>query len=259
MARSADETTRKGQYGMRGVVLAAGGGTRLRPLTDALPKTLLPVAGETTILDLVLANFAAVGLTEAAVVVGHAASHVQDRTPALERTYGVRLELIFNDKFDVWNNAYSLWLARHAFAESALVVNGDTVHPPVVEERLLAARGLAPIVLAVDDGKDLAEEEMKVVLNGDGRIAQINKAIDPTQAHSEYIGVSLVEAEAGDRLAAALRDTFERDPSLYYEDAFQQYADWGEPIGVTAIATREWIEVDNLDDLAAAREIACRY
>jgi choline kinase len=242
-----------------GIVLAAGGGTRLRPLTDALPKTLLPVDGERSILELSLSNFATVGLTDAVVVVGHAAQEVHDRVPALEQRYGLRVELVHNDRYDVWNNAYSLWLARDAFKDSALLVNGDTVHPPQVEQRLLDARGTAPILLALDDVKSLAEEEMKVVLDADGRLARINKALDPVAADGEYIGVTLIEPEAADRLSEALQAVFERDTTLYYEDGYQQYADWGETIRTAAIGAVEWVEVDNHADLQRAREIACRY
>ena len=244
---------------MIGIVLAAGGGWRLRPLTDELPKTLLTVDGDRSILEIAIANFAAVGLTETVVVVGHAAQEVADRAPALQRRYGMTLELVHNDRFDVWNNAYSLWLARDAFKESALLCNGDTVHPVDVEERLLAARGVAPIVLAVDDQKSLAEEEMKVILDEERRLVRINKAIDPAQADGEYIGVTLIEPEAADRLSEALQLVFERDTTLYYEDGYQQYADWGELIRTASIGRCDWVEVDNHDDLARAREVACRY
>ena len=244
---------------MIGIVLAAGGGTRLRPLTDALPKTLLPVDGDRSIFEIALANLSTVGLTDIAVVVGHAAEALHERVPEFELRYGVRLDLIFNDKYDVWNNAYSLWLARDAFKESALLVNGDTVHPVAVEQRLLEARGAAPVLLALDDQKSLAEEEMKVILDGDGRLQRINKAIDPASASGEYIGVTLIEPEAADRLSEALQAVFDRDTTLYYEDGYQQYADWGETVRTTPIGVSNWVEVDNHDDLARAREIACRY
>ncbi len=68
---------------MIGMVLAAGTGRRLRPDTDGLPKALLPVAGETTILDIALRNLAAAGLTEVVIVVGYAAGTVADRVPEL--------------------------------------------------------------------------------------------------------------------------------------------------------------------------------
>ena len=242
---------------MIGIVLAAGGGVRLRPLTDALPKTLLPVDGDRSILELAVSNLAEIGLTDIAVIAGHAAQALHDIAPQLQQRYGVRLDLIHNDKYDVWNNAYSLWLARDAFKESALLVNGDTVHPVTVEQRLLEARGVAPIVLAMDDVKHLAEEEMKVILDDEGRLVRINKAIDPPTANGEYIGVTLIEPEAADRLSEALQAVFERDTTLYYEDGYQQYADWGETIRTASIGAVDWVEVDNHADLERARAI-CR-
>ena len=244
---------------MIGIVLAAGGGTRLRPLTDNLPKTLLEVDGSRSILELALSNLSEVGLTDVMIVVGHAAQEVHDRAADFEQRYGLRLDIVHNDKYDVWNNAYSLWLAREAFKESALLVNGDTVHPVAVEQRLLEARGAAPVLLAMDDQKPLAEEEMKIILDDDGQLVRINKAIDPAQANGEYIGVTLIEPEAADRLADALQAVYERDTTLYYEDGYQQYADWGEMVRTTPIGVRNWVEVDNHEDLARAREIACHY
>src|SRR5438874_7942159 len=147
------------------MVLAAGAGRRLRPDTDGLPKALLPVAragqgGPVTILDIALRNLAAVGLRDVTVVVGYAAGAVRDRAAALEAEHGVRLTLVDNDRAEEWNNAYSLWLARDHFAAGALLVNGDTVHPVAIEKTLLEAVGQAGIVLAVDDVKALADEEM---------------------------------------------------------------------------------------------------
>ena len=77
------------------------------------------------------------------MVTGFAAERVEERAAELERRHGVRLELLFNERAEDWNNAYSLWLAREAFADGVLLVNGDTVHPASVEETLLAARGPA--------------------------------------------------------------------------------------------------------------------
>lgn len=243
---------------MLGIVLAAGEGRRLRPLTETIPKTLLPVDGETTILDIALRNLRRVEVKEIAVVIGHAAAAIEDRLETLERAHDVRLTLVPNPKAAVWNNAYSLWLAREALAETALVVNGDTVHPVSVEERVLDRRGAAPVVIALDDRKRLAQEEMKVVLDGEGRLARINKAIDPATADGEYIGVTLVEGTAAGDVGRALEATWRRDPGLYYEDGFQEFADRGGEIRTAPVGGLEWVEVDDHADLARARELACR-
>jgi choline kinase len=244
---------------MIGMVLAAGAGRRLRPYTDTLPKALVPVDGDTTILDIALRNLAAVDLREVVVVVGYAAAAVEDRREALERRHGVKLTLVHNDKAEIWNNAYSMWVARDAMSDGALMVNGDTVHPVGVEQALLEARG-PELLLALDVEKVLAEEEMKVQVDDDRDVTRITKLMDPATAYGEYIGATLIEASVVPRLADALQATFERDPDLYYEDGYQELADRGERVATTPIPSgTQWVEVDDHADLARAREIACRY
>ena len=245
---------------MNGLVLAAGAGRRLHPLTADLPKTLLPVDGERTILDIVLANLRAAAIDHVTIVTGVAAHRVQERRAELERRHGVRLELLYNERAEAWNNAYSLWLARDVFAGGAMLVNGDTVHPPAVEVGLLEAAAAGPgLLLAVDRKKRLGDEEMKVVLSAAGTVERITKHTDPATADGEYIGVTLIAPSCAAGLADALEATWRRDPSLYYEDGFQEYADRGNPVGVAAVeGGAGWVEVDDHADLARARELLCR-
>ncbi|MGW2813367.1 phosphocholine cytidylyltransferase family protein [Streptomyces sp. NPDC001415] len=245
---------------MIGLVLAAGAGRRLRPYTDTLPKALVPVDGDTTVLDIALKNFAEVGLTEVAVVVGYRKEAVYARKEALEAKYGVAITLIDNDKAEEWNNAYSLWCAREVLKRGVILANGDTVHPVSVEKTLLAARGNGQkIILALDTVKSLADEEMKVITAEGKGVQRITKLMDPATATGEYIGVTLIEAEAAEELADALKTTFERDPDLYYEDGYQELVNRGFTVDVAPIGEVSWVEIDNHDDLAKGREIACQY
>lgn len=244
---------------MIGLVLAAGAGRRLRPYTDTLPKALVPVDGEKTVLDLTLANFAAVGLSEVAIVVGYRKEAVYARKAEFEATYGLSITLVDNDKAEEWNNAYSLWCAREVLKRGVILANGDTVHPVSVEETLLAARGEGRrIILALDTVKSLADEEMKVITDEKG-VSRITKLMDPATATGEYIGVTLIEPEAAEELADALKATFERDPDLYYEDGYQELVNRGFPVDVAPIGEVTWVEIDNHADLAKGREIACQY
>ncbi|QES47302.1 nucleotide sugar-1-phosphate transferase [Streptomyces venezuelae] len=250
---------------MIGLVLAAGAGRRLRPYTDTLPKALVPVGPEgqedsLTVLDLTLGNFAEVGLTEAAIVVGYRKEAVYERKAALEAKYGLKLTLIDNDKAEEWNNAYSLWCAREVLKQGVILANGDTVHPVSVEKTLLAARGNGQkIILALDTVKNLADEEMKVITADGKGVQKITKLMDPATATGEYIGVTLIEPEAAEALADALKTTFERDPDLYYEDGYQQLVNDGFTVDVAPIGDVKWVEIDNHDDLAKGRTIACQY
>jgi choline kinase len=250
---------------MIGLVLAAGAGRRLRPYTDSLPKALVPVgpAGiedSITVLDLTLGNFAEIGLTEVGIIVGYRKEAVYDRKAALEEKYGLKITLIDNDKAEEWNNAYSLWCGRDALKDGVILANGDTVHPVSVEKTLLAARGDGKrIILALDTVKKLADEEMKVVVDPDKGVQKITKLMEPSEATGEYIGVTLIEGAAADELADALKTVWETDPQQFYEHGYQELVHRGFRIDVAPIGDVKWVEIDNHDDLAKGREIACQY
>ncbi|MDH6212931.1 phosphocholine cytidylyltransferase family protein [Streptomyces pseudovenezuelae] len=250
---------------MIGLVLAAGAGRRLRPYTDTLPKALVPVgpAGaedSITVLDLTLGNFAEIGLTEVAVIVGYRKEAVYERKAELEQKYGVKLTLIDNDKAEEWNNAYSLWCGRDALKDGVILANGDTVHPVSVERALLAARGEGKrIILALDTVKDLADEEMKVVVDPEKGMTRITKLMDPAEATGEYIGVTLIEGDAAPELADALKTVWETDPQQFYEHGYQELVNRGFRIDTAPIGDVQWVEIDNHADLARGREIACQY
>jgi choline kinase len=240
---------------MIGIVLAAGPGKRLGALTSGSPKTLLPIGARGSILDVVLGNLKGVGIDDIAVVTGHQSAVIEESMPELERRHRVSLRLIFNPRFAAWNNAYSLWCARELFTHGALLVNGDTVHPQLVEERMIATES-NELVLAVDRTQPVAAEAMKVQLSPGGSLEWITKEMDIAHADGEYIGVTLVRPGAAAPLTLALERTWRRDSTLYYEDAFQELVRAGTQIDTVSIDGVEWVEVDDRADLARAQALA---
>jgi choline kinase len=240
---------------MIGVVLAAGRGSRLDPLTRELPKTLLPIAEDRTILDMILANLTGVGVRHVAIVVGHKLDKLALIQAELSSQYGLSIELIPNDRIE-WNNAYSLLLAGDYFGDEFILVNGDTLHTPFVERALIEADGPGSVVLAIDSSGTLDSEDMKVVVGAQKRVERISKDLHPTSCHGEYIGVALFRPNAADQVVAALEETIELDPTRYYEDALQLAIEKGLFVTACDIGSEAWIEVDNHRDLEFARKIA---
>ena len=105
----------------------------------------------------------------------------------------------------------------------------------------------------------LFRSEMKLTVDKQGNLSKITKQMDPKSAYGEYIGLTLVEPDAADELEASLEATWRLNPDLYYEDGYQEYVDRGGTIGLQPIGEVSWVEVDNHDDLAKARLIACHY
>jgi choline kinase len=241
-----------------GVVLAAGAGRRLRPYTDEVPKALVPLLDGRSVLDVTLENFAVVGLTDVAIVVGYRREAIEERVDDLATATGLRITLVDNDHALDRNNAYSLWCAREHFDDDVLLANGDTLHPAAVDRALIDAPPTDGPLIAIDDVKPLGDEEMKVLLRADGCVGSISKLL-PHDADGEYIGVARVLRSSGASLIGALERTWRRDPNLYYEDAFQLLADEGCAVGALPIGEQPWTEIDDVDDLVRAKELMCRY
>lgn len=239
---------------MIGIVLAAGEGSRLYPLTENKPKTLLDVAPGQPILGLALDNLADVGLHKAVIVTGDHRGAIDDWLATNHRNQ-LAVEVVATGRDSSWNNAFSLWSARAHMRSGAIVANGDTVHPPEVTRKLMDDGGAERVTLAVDPRSALGAEAMKVVIGQDGRIGAIGKHLLETESNAEYIGVCHIGPGAVPLLVDSLAEAFQSDKNNWYEGGFQRFADAGGALVASPIPEVSWIEVDTHDDLAAARSL----
>ena len=159
-----------------GLILAAGLGRRLGDRTADRPKALLELRGR-TLLERLLTSLAAANVAEAVVVTGHGA----DRVDAFlaDGDFGLKVRTVFNPDYATANNIVSFLSATDAIADGCLLLNSDIVVDPSVIADLAADR--LGSWLVVDHDEPLGAEEMKVQLDGAGRIARVNKELPPAE------------------------------------------------------------------------------
>jgi choline kinase len=235
---------------MTGVLLAAGISSRLRPLTDAKPKSMLPIGGK-PLLQRTLEILQAAALERCIVVTGYLREMMEVFIRSLDLQ--MHIDFVYNPHFASTNNNYSLWLAQSALhGEAMLLLDADILFDPRILKQLLEAPHENALVMRV--GEKLSHEEIKVELDASGRVMHIGKGIDPARAAGESLGIEKFDALTARKLFDALGRR--KDRNEFYEASFQKIIDQGAAIYVVDSEPYACIEIDTIEDLSAAEKLA---
>ena len=237
----------------KAIILSAGKGSRLLPLTADRPKCLIALSGR-SLLDWQLDVLTGAGIADIVVVTGFG----EDQVAAVAaRRPGVRT--LFNPFYHVADNLGSVWMARAELDRDTLLLNGDTLVSPPLLARLLAAEAGA-ISVAIDEKADYDSDDMKVLRDGD-RLLRIGKALPEGGYNAESIGLLAFRGE-GPRLFAGAVDSMIRRPegtSRWFLRAVDELAQAGADVRVVSIAGEEWQEVDFPADVEKAKALTLRW
>jgi len=230
---------------MRGIILAAGKGSRLNGTIGDKPKCLLRVGGK-TLVERQIEALQAVGISDIAVVVGCQAD-------AVRRTCGARITYVENSRFAQTNSLYSLWLARPLLYDGFVVMNCDVLFHPQLLSDLVTSRYEDALLIAYqeDDAAALGDEEMKVSVRR-GRVAEIAKTMSPDDADGENVGIVRFGRD-GARLLAGLLDARVSGGGLR-DWAPKAFGDFARIRPLHAVGTRgfPWTEIDFPEDYTRA-------
>lgn len=240
----------------RAIILSAGQGSRLLPLTESLPKCLIEFSGR-TLLEWQINMLAEAGIEQIDVVTGFMTEAVEAELARLARP-GLSLNARFNPFYKVADNLGSCWIAREAMDQDFLILNGDTLISHEIVARVLADSDW-PVRVTVDIKPSYDSDDMKVQRQGE-RLIAIGKTLSAAQSNAESIGFLAFRGEG----ATLFRDTVEafmRTPAgveNWYLKVIDALASTGK-IGTCAIDGLDWAEVDFLNDVQTAEALTRRW
>ena len=236
----------------KAIILAAGQGSRLLPLTADQPKCLIEFAGKSLIAWQVEA-LAANGIEQIAVVTGFRDAKLDAALKQIPQPASP-IRSCFNPFYKVADNLGSCWIVREEMDQDFIILNGDTLVSPEIVARLIDG-ATAPITVTIDvkDSYDL--DDMKVQRDGD-RLLQIGKRLTAQETNAESIGMLAFKGE-GPSIFRNQVEAMMRTPEgvlNWYLKAIHALAPSG-LVGTVSIEGLGWAEVDFPEDLPIARAL----
>jgi len=241
---------------MRIIVLAAGKGERLMPLTRNTPKPLLDIGNGKTLLELQLESMEKSGvINEVVLVIGYLADQIEAKLN-FYRKGGVKIETIYNPFFDISNNLISLWLARHYMDMDFMITNGDNIFRYEVFSRLVKNNDKEGIFLTISKKQSYDDDDMKVIIE-DSKVIRVSKLIDNKDADAESVGLAMVRGEKYRKIFVKTLEFLVRDREYinrFWLEVFNKLSENCVHITPFEIdGEREWREVDFHFDLEDVR------
>ncbi len=236
---------------MIGVILAAGMAKRLRPLTDTQPKCLLKV-GERTLLERTVEAMCQAGIVEFVVVTGYRADQIRDFL--MSRFTDLTFHFLHNADYEHNNNIYSLWMAGEVVnGREFLLMDSDILCDPAAVVHIANE----PVSALAVNRHELGEEEMKVVVDADGRIIEISKTCRPEDAMGESVGIEHIKEDYSTALYRELDQMIvnEKLIDIFYERAFERLIPQGHTFRVVDTTNYFSYELDTPEDFQRAQEL----
>jgi choline kinase len=238
---------------IKAVILAAGVGSRISPLTDNCPKSLLTVGGR-TILERMLTHIQSAGIRDVIMVLGYLEEQIKTYTK--KHFPDLNISFITNYSYAATNTAFSLMMTNHLVEDSTFIkFDADVVFDKKILEKLIASEHAN--CLCIDKNIKLATEEIKVILGDQSKVLKASKTVDPAQAAGESIGIEKIDSRTTPLLFAELREMM-KDPynyQRYYESAYESLIEKNIPFHALDITGLKWTEIDTEEDLRTAETL----
>ena len=229
------------------LLLAAGTGSRLLPLTKESPKCLTLV-NDISILARLVENLRIQGFKKLVVVTGHLSAIIEDFLGT--KCNGMTIEYVHSPLYKTTNNIYSLWTVGEKMTEPFVLIESDLVFDSSLLDEMVY-----PDRLAVASIKGWMNGTT-VIINDDKKVIEFNKDVSPLANKTKYKTVNIYSfsCESWNKIAQRLdKHITEGKVNGYYETVFSELVHEN-AIALEAVSfdKKDWYEIDNSGDLAEA-------
>lgn len=239
---------------MKIIILAAGKGERLYPLTKNTPKPLIDLGDGETLLEKQLKSLSeSQVIDEVVIVIGYLCEQVESKLKNFKTNLKIRT--LYNPFYDISNNLITLWLSKVEMNEDFLITNGDNLFiSDVVKDLVKKTNDGIYVTICYRD--DIGEDDMKVILDENQKVVRVSKEIK--ESNTESIGLVKIKGEKYRNIYQNVLEQLARDKTYlnkFWLETFNVLADKGVEVNSFEIDKDMWREVDFHFDIKDLKEL----
>lgn len=236
---------------MKAIIMSAGKGSRMFPLTANTPKCLIDIGEGKTVLESQLDVLKECGIDEVFVVAGYCIQQVQAKVNNYPME-NMHIRVVQNPFYNSSNNIISLWMVTNWIKEECISINGDDLFKKSVIDSLISTDG--DVVMVIDRKEHYDSDDMLVITDGN-MVKSVGKDLDRTQANGESVGIIKYSKRGlnliNETLDLLLQD--EKNHQIFYLVALQEIMNKGFPVVGCEVGPNDWAEIDFHLDVTEVR------
>jgi len=242
---------------VKAIILSAGQGRRLMPLTESVPKCCLMLDGEPLLVHQV-ESLAVNGVDEVVIVTGFNHGVVQNVVSEIDIP-GTSVRTLYNPFYAVSDNLGTSWVAREEMNTPFILVNGDTLFEASTLTQFLSSERVFPITLAVDRKDDYDDDDMKISADGE-QLNRVGKTLSRDIVNGESIGMMIFNRPGAEAFVQKVESLMSSPDGLarWYLSAIDEMAVTG-MVGISSIQGYDWCEVDDIVDFEHAEKAVTNW